>query len=133
MELATALSEDDNSLTITKLEAVRDNNLLNKPITHTQTISTYDNTINFINLKIPLRWIYLNKMIAKDVTNTYYAMHRRICWWLTSKRKKCHALLQRQWYNDNIIPWCNDIFHLGYIHPLIHSNLHEPTIRITFI
>ena len=35
--------------------------------------------------------MYLNKMIAIDVTDTYYAMHRRICRWLTSKRKERHA------------------------------------------
>ena len=45
MELATILPKDDNSKTITKLEAVRDNGLLNKPITHAQTISSYYNTI----------------------------------------------------------------------------------------
>ena len=48
--------------------------------------------------------MYLNKMIVIDVTNTNYAMYRRISRWLTSKRKECHALLVRQGYNDYIIP-----------------------------
>ena len=54
MELVTALSNDDNSYTITKLDVVRENGLLNKPVTHAQTISSYYNTINFINLKTRL-------------------------------------------------------------------------------
>jgi len=49
MELVTALPEDDTCLTITKLEAVRENGLLNKLVTHAQTILSYYNTINCIN------------------------------------------------------------------------------------
>ena len=67
--------------------------------------------------------MYLNKMIVIDVTNTNYAMHRRISRWLTSKKKERHALLVRQGYKDYIIPWCNHISHVNYIHPLIHSAL----------
>ena len=98
-----------------------DNDLLNKPITYAQKISSYDNTTILINFKISLRWMYLNKMIAKNMSNTYYAMHRRIYWWLTSKRRKRHALLQRQRYKNYIIPWSNDISHVGDIH--IHLSI----------
>ena len=49
MKLVTTLPGDDNSKTITKLRAVGDNGLLNKSVAHAQTISSYDNTINFIN------------------------------------------------------------------------------------
>ena len=49
MELVTALSDDDNSYTITKLYVVRNNGLLNKPVTQAQTMSSYYNIINFIN------------------------------------------------------------------------------------
>ena len=66
------------------------------------------------------------------MTDTYYAMHKRICWWLTSKRKKCHALLERQRNKDDIIPCCNNISHVSYIHLLIYGNLHV-TVMITFI
>ena len=45
MELATALPEDDNSYTITMLKAVKDNDLLNKPVVHAQTILRYYNCI----------------------------------------------------------------------------------------
>ena len=38
------------------------------------------------------------------MTDTYDAMHKIIYWWLTSKRKKCHALLERQRNKDDIIP-----------------------------
>jgi len=54
MELATALPKDDNPQTITMLEAVKDNNLLNKPIVHAQTILSQMNTNDCINLKIRL-------------------------------------------------------------------------------
>ena len=63
-------------------------------------------------------------MIVIHMTNTYDLMHRRIYWWLISKRKKCHALLEWKRNKDDIIPWCNNISHVGYIHPLVHGNLH---------
>ena len=44
-----------------------------------------------------------NKMIVKHMTDTYNAMHKTICWWLTSKRKKCHALLERNRNKNDII------------------------------
>ena len=58
------------------------------------------------------------------MTNTYNAMYRTISRWLTSKRKKCHTLLQRKRNKDDSIPWCNHITNVSYIHPLIHGNLH---------
>ena len=62
-------------------------------------------TSDCINLKITLFIFNVpNKMISIDVTDTNYAMNRRICWWLTSKRKERHALLQGQRYKDYIIP-----------------------------
>ena len=48
--------------------------------------------------------MYLNKMISKHVTDTYDAVARRVRWWLTSKREKCHALLLGQRYKDYVIP-----------------------------
>ena len=73
------------------------------------------------------------QMIVIHMADSYYAMHKRIYWWLTSKRKERHALLKEQRYKDYIIPWCNDISYLSYIHPLIHSNLNQTNIHITFI
>ena len=74
--------------------------------------------------------MYLNKMIFIDVTDTNYAMHRKISQWLTSKRKERHALLVRQGYKDYIIPRCNHISHVSCIHPLIHSGLNETNIDV---
>jgi len=54
MELVTALPEDDNSWTITMLEAVNDNDVLNKPVVHAQTILSQMNTSDCINLKVTL-------------------------------------------------------------------------------
>ena len=38
MELATALPENNNWLTTTTLEAIKDNGLSNKPVVHEQTL-----------------------------------------------------------------------------------------------
>ena len=38
MELSTALPENNNCLTTTMLEAIRDNGLSNKPVVHEQTL-----------------------------------------------------------------------------------------------
>ena len=43
MELAIALPEDKNCLTITMLEAVKDNGLSNKPVVREQTLLTQMN------------------------------------------------------------------------------------------
>ena len=43
MELAIALPEDKNCLTITMLEAVKDNSLSNKPVVREQTLLTQMN------------------------------------------------------------------------------------------
>ena len=75
------------------LEVVKDNGLLNKPVVHAQTILRQKNLNDCINLKIGLSSMYLNKMIVIDMTDTYYAMHIRICWLLTSKRTERHTLL----------------------------------------
>ena len=43
MKLATALPENNNWLTATTLEAVKDNGLSNKPVVHEQTLLTQMN------------------------------------------------------------------------------------------
>jgi len=43
MELVTALSEDNNCLTTTTLETVKDNGLSNKPVVREQTLLTQMN------------------------------------------------------------------------------------------
>ena len=48
MMLVTVLSEDDNVQTITKLEAIRDNSLLEILVTYSHTLSNEYNTIYFI-------------------------------------------------------------------------------------
>ena len=38
------------------------------------------------------------------MNNTYNVMYTTISQWLTSKRKKCHALLERKRNKDDVIP-----------------------------
>ena len=59
-------------------------------------------------------------------------MNKTISRLLTSKREKCHALLERKKNKDDVIPWSNYITHIGNIHPLIHGYLHV-TILINII
>ena len=71
-------------------------------------------------------------MIVIHMTNTYNVMNKTISWWLTFKREKHHALLERKRNKDDIIPSCNHITHINNIHPLIHGYMHI-TILISII
>ena len=87
------------------LSVVKDNGLLNKFVYMKKKLVTQSYTTDCINIKKNLiSTMYLNKMIAIDVTDTNYVMHRRISRWLTSKRKERHTLLVRQGYKDYIVP-----------------------------
>ena len=57
------------------------------------------------------------------MTYAYDTMHEAIFLRLSSKSEKTDVLLQRQQNKNYIVPTCNNIPHVWYNHPFIHTNL----------
>ena len=67
--------------------------------------------------------VYLNKIIPINVTHAYDMMHKIIFLRLSFEREKTDGLLQLQQNKNYIVLTCNNIPHVRYNHPFIHTNM----------